>query len=254
MQNKYEIKLDKFSGPLEKLLELIEEKQMEITLINLAEITNDFLGYLKTLTEKTTHPNIIADFVVIASRLLLIKSKALLPSLELTTEEEKDIKDLEFRLKIYKEFKNASLNFKKIWDNKNNSLSRELLSDLPVVFYPPPHISTKNLKDRILNIIAKVEIIIPEKKIIKKLVFSLKEKTEELLSRFEKHKENNFNNIVQSRSKSKLELIVFFLAILHLIRDSFITSTQENQFSDILIKSNQDSSESELNTNTIQNG
>ena len=254
MQNKYEIKLDKFSGPLEKLLELIEEKQMEITLINLAEITNDFLKYLQTLTEKTTHPNIIADFVVIASRLLLIKSKALLPSLELTTEEEKDIEDLELRLKTYKEFKDASLKFKKLWDTKNRSLSRELLSDLPVIFYPPPHLSIKNLKDVVMNITAKLQILIPEKKTIKKLVFSLKEKTEELLSRFQKHKENNFNNMVQSTSKSKLELIVFFLAILHLIRDRFITSTQENQFSDIIIKSNQDESEPELNTNTTQNG
>ncbi|MBU4348596.1 segregation/condensation protein A [Patescibacteria group bacterium] len=238
MEKKYEIKLNQFSGPLEKLLELIEEKQMKITLVNLAEITNDFLKYLQTLTEQTTHPNIIADFVVIASRLLLIKSKALLPSFELTTEEEKDIKDLELHLKIYKEFKDASLNFKKLWDKKDYGLSRELLSGLPIIFYPPPHLSIKNLKNIVINIIAKLQIIIPEKKTIKKLVFSLKEKTEELLSRFQKHKENNFNNIVQSDSKSKLELIVFFLAILHLIKDKFIVSAQQNQFSDIIIKQN----------------
>ena len=76
MQAKYEVKLDKFSGPLEKLLELIEEKQLEITLVNLAQVTGDFLEYLKNLDEDSKHPSILADFVVIASRLLLIKSKA----------------------------------------------------------------------------------------------------------------------------------------------------------------------------------
>ena len=89
---RYEVKQDKFSGPLEKLLELIEAKELEITLINLAQVTGDFLEYLKALDEKSKHPSVLADFIVVASRLLLIKSKAILPSLALTEEEETDIK------------------------------------------------------------------------------------------------------------------------------------------------------------------
>ena len=248
MAKAYEIKSDKFSGPLEKLLELIEDRKMEITAISLAEITNDFLKYLQTLTEENAHPSVIADFVVVASKLLLIKSKALLPSLELTEEEENDIQDLELRLKIYREFKNASLNVKTLWDNKKYCFGKELFADLPPIFYPPEHFETNSMISSIRNIIAELQALIPEQKTIKKAVVSVKEKMEELLNRFKQKAENSFKDIAGARPK--LEIIVLFLAILHLIRDRLITSTQGGQFSDIIIK--QKPAESALNTN--QNG
>jgi segregation and condensation protein A len=244
MSNKYEIKIEKFSGPLEKLLELIEERQLEITTINLAEITNDFLKYLQTLAEENTHPSVISDFIVVASKLLLIKSKALLPSLELTKEEEEDIQDLELRLKIYKEFsargesalggKNAASNIKSLWENKKYSFGKELFSDLPPIFYPPSNLKTTDLADSIRNIITELQALIPEKKTVKKAVISVKEKMEELLNRLKNKLENSFKDI--SAEKPKLEIIVIFLAILHLIRDRLIISTQNGQFSDIIIK------------------
>ncbi len=235
MNEKYEIKSDQFTGPLDKLLELIEERKMEITVVNLAEITNDFLKYLQDLNEETTHPSIIADFIIVASKLLLIKSKALLPSLELTQEEEKDIQDLELRLKIYKEFKEASFKVRALWENQRHCYGKELFSDLPPIFYPPKNLEIKDLIDPIEKIIAELKALIPEKKTVKRTVISIKEKMEELLSRFKQKAENSFKNVVES--KSKLEIIVFFLAILHLIRDRLITSTQGDQFSDIIIKS-----------------
>src|SRR3989344_3412325 len=158
----YQVQLDKFSGPLEKLLELIEQKQLEITLVNLAQVTGDFLDYLKNLDEESKHPSVLADFVVVASRLLLIKSKAILPNLELTEEEETDIKDLELRLKIYKEFKEASVSLDKIWRQKNSSYGRELFMDLPPVFYPSPDLSVKVLEEKILELIQELKGLIPE--------------------------------------------------------------------------------------------
>ncbi len=244
MPNKYEIKSNQFSGPLEKLLELIEERKMEITVINLAEITNDFLKYLRELSEQTIHPRIIADFIIVASRLLLIKSKALLPSLELTEEEEKDIQDLELRLKIYKEFKESSLNLKKLWDNKKYCFGKELFSDLPPIFYPPEHLKTNDLAETIKNIIAELKALIPEKKSIKKAVISIKEKMEELLNRFKQKMENSFKDLTQA--KPKLEIIILFLAILHLIRDRLITTKQHERFSDIIIKPKQEEPASQI--------
>lgn len=232
----YEVKTNQFAGPLEKLLELIEERKMEITMVNLAEITNDFLKYLQNLSEETTHSSTIADFIIVASKLLLIKSKALLPSLELTQEEEKDIQDLELRLKIYKEFKEASLKVKALWENKKYCFGKELFSDLPPIFYPPKNMKVKDLVNSIEKIITELKALIPEKKTVKKTIISVKEKMEELLNRFKQKAENSFKDVVES--KSKIEIIVFFLAILHLIRDRLITSTQDDQFSDIIIKQN----------------
>lgn len=248
MAEKYEIKLDQFTGPLDKLLELIEERKMEITVVNLAEITNDFLKYLQSLSEETTHPSIIADFIIVASKLLLIKSKALLPSLELTQEEEKDVQDLELRLKIYKEFKEASLNVKKLWENKKYCYGKELFSDLPPIFYPPKNLEIKDLVGPIEKIIAELKALIPEKKTVKRTVITIREKMEELLSRFKQKAENSFKNVTES--SSKLEIIVFFLAVLHLIRDRLITSTQGDQFSDIIIKPKEKETPEQLNKNT----
>ncbi|MEK7162430.1 MAG: segregation/condensation protein A, partial [Patescibacteria group bacterium] len=96
----YELKLENYQGPLQKLLELIEEKKMEITIINLAEVTSSFFEYLKKLEALGMDHSLLADFLVIASKLLLIKSKVLLPSLPLTEEEESDIRGLESQLKL----------------------------------------------------------------------------------------------------------------------------------------------------------
>src|SRR5262245_24863161 len=106
----YEVRLEQYSGPLDKLLELIEEKKLEPTQVSLAAVTADFISYVEKLEqEKDVDPGVLADFVVVAARLLVIKSKVLLPGLELTEEEKVDIADLENRLKIYQEFKLASV-------------------------------------------------------------------------------------------------------------------------------------------------
>ena len=97
----YELSLEYYKGPLDKLLELVEEKKLEITQISLAEVTADFLNYLKTLDESRANHSLIADFLVVASKLVLIKSKMLLPSLPLDEEEESDIRNLEERLKLF---------------------------------------------------------------------------------------------------------------------------------------------------------
>lgn len=230
----YEVKLDKFSGPLEKLLELIEEKQMDITLVNLAKVTGDFLEYLKNLDENSKHPSVLADFVVVAARLLLIKSKAILPSLELTEEEETDMKDLEVRLKIYKEFKEASLLVRQLWKKKQSAYGRELFMNLPVVFYPSKNLSLASLESHLIELIQELKALVPERQAVKKVVITIEQKVKELLERFKESVEQSFQNL--SKDRSRLEIIMLFLAILHLIRDRIIKSEQPEKFSDIIIK------------------
>ena len=77
----YELTLEAYQGPLDKLLELVEAKKMEVTEISLAEVTADFLDYLKKLEAENVSQTLLADFLVIASKLIFIKSKILLPSL-----------------------------------------------------------------------------------------------------------------------------------------------------------------------------
>lgn len=234
MPVKYEIKLDQFAGPLEKLLELIEEKKLEITTISLAAVTADFLNFLKTLTEKIKHPSVIADFIVVASRLLLIKSKALLPDLELTEEEEGEIKDLETRLKLYKEYKNAALGIKELWGKKRVSFSRPLFLNLPPIFCPPEHLKIDNLVMAIQIILNELKGLMPESQTVKRVIITIKEKIEELMERFKEKTEYNFSRL--TKTKPKIEIIIMFLAILQLLRDRIIEAQQNERFSDIIIK------------------
>jgi len=238
----YEVQLDQFAGPLDKLLELIEEKQLEVTLVSLAQITGDFLEYLKNLDEGSKHPSILADFVVVASRLILIKSKAILPTLELTPEEETDIKDLESRLRIYKEFKDASKLLSGLWDKNRSSHGRELFMNLPVVFYPAPNMTVANLKERILDLIRELKGLIPEQQSVKKIIVTVEMKVKELLERLKERAEHSFQSL--SKDKSRLEIILLFLAMLHLIRDRIASASQSELFSDITIKKHEEQSAS----------
>lgn len=234
MNAAYEIKLEKFSGPLEKLLELIEERKLEISEISLAEVTGDFLKYVKTLEK--VESQILADFVVVAAKLLLIKSKILLPEFELTKEEEVEIKDLETRLKIYREFKLASQNIKQLWGRNNISFSRPLfmaLGETSNFFYPSANLKISSLTNAISNLTSTLREFFLEPQKIKSVIITIEQKMKGLLSRLETATRQSFQELTKRQPRQ--EIIVLFLAILHLLKDQLINVEQNSQFGDIII-------------------
>ena len=233
MTQKFELKTNQFAGPIEKLLELIEGKKLDITAISLSEVTADFLNYLRSLTE--IPPAILADFIVVATRLILIKSKALLPELPLTEEEEEDIKDLEARLLIYKEFKNAGGNIAILWKKQSISWSRELFGNRNIsVFYPPEDISVKKIRASLESMLKALEAIqLREKGLTRSTIISVEQKMDELLGHLAGKERSEFGELVKNRE----EAIALFLAILHLLKDRLIEIEQSGNFYDIIIKS-----------------
>ncbi|MEK7657903.1 MAG: segregation/condensation protein A [Patescibacteria group bacterium] len=227
----YQLNIQQFFGPIEKLLELIEEKKMEITDLNLAEVTADFLNYLKTLVNVDSR--VLADFVVVASRLLLIKSKALLPSLELTEEEEQDISDLKNRITQYQKIKPALILFRELYGRNNFSVSRPLFYNSEPVFYPAENFNIQSLNQS-LNGIFEIfkQIIVESQKIDETPLIKLEEKIEEIVKQI-KNGISGFGELV--KEKSRMEIIVLFLALLHLLRDQIIKAEQEEKFADITI-------------------
>ena len=210
---------------------------MEITTINLAEVTGDFLRYVKELGEQN-EPGIVADFLVVAAKLVLIKSKVLLPMLELTKEEEEDIKDLEGRLRVYREFKVAAEHLKKLWDKNHIAHGRELLKSLgdTSVFYPPKELKVSDLVRAVNTLAMTLQALIPEAQTVKRAVVTIEQKMEELLNRFKEigtseGGKQSFRNLADK--KSRQEVIVLFLAILHLLKDRVVKVSQGDRFSDI---------------------
>ncbi len=230
---RYELKLDTFQGPLEKLLELIESKELEITRLNLAEVTADFLAYVRSLEEIDSR--VLADFITVAARLILIKSHALLPQLALTEEEEEDIADLERRLKLYKEFRVVERAIANSW-NKRTAYSREYLFELPHGFYLSEPVPPSRLAAVMERMYEDLQMFMPRTEELEIRLVSLEEKIEEMMERVSEVLRISFGEITNGREKS--EIIVLFLALLHLLKESAVEIEQEGLFSEIHILRN----------------
>jgi len=231
--NKYELNIEEFSGPLDKLLELIEAKELEITRLNLAHVTADFLAYVRSLGE--IDPRILTDFITVAAHLILIKSHAILPQLELSQEEEGDIKDLENRLRLYRRFRAAENYIRDKWQ-KNSSHVRDYLLQLPGGFYLTNEISPSDLHRHMERIYKELQSFIPEAQEENVKLISLEEKIEEIIKRVDKVAHTSFNDMAEGKERS--EIVALFLALLHLIKDSAVNIQQEELFSDIEITGN----------------
>lgn len=235
MIEKYELALEKFQGPLDKLLELIEGKKLEITEISLAKVTDDFLSYLEKVSEVSAA--LLADFLVVASRLVLIKSKSLLPEFPLTAEEEADIKDLERRLRIYKGLKAGERHIDKLWKKGFHSYSRPYfmhVSGIPPVFYPASNATRETMLEAMRLIHGTLQKFVLETETIESTIISLEEKMAEVSHRMHEVEQTTMNAL--SSTKSRSEMIAIFLAILHLAREQLVVLEQIGQFSDIIIK------------------
>jgi segregation and condensation protein A len=225
----YELEIGEFRGPLEKLLELIDERKLEITRLNLAQVTGDFIIYLETL-DKVSHKE-LADFVVIAARLVLIKSHALLPNLELSEEEEQDIAELEKRLRLYKEFRQAETSILELW-NQHRTMARPFLATVPAGFYLTEKLKPEQLRQNFEQLVEMIQEM-NKLEIREVAVINLEEKIAELLRRVKTIVQTSFSKLRGDKKKS--EVVVIFLALLHLLKDNRISIIQEEAFGDITI-------------------
>lgn len=233
----FELKLEKFSGPMEKLLELIEEKKLETREVSLAQVTDDFLEYLKSLSEKEVDIRLIADFIAVASRLILIKSKFLLPDLTLTSEEEEQIKDLEGRLRLYQEIKPTLKIIAQLWRGRSKAFGRAYFldrGDVSGVFYPGEKLSLEPLIASLDKLFDGLHIFELETQTIREKIITIEEKIEEIVKRLEIELETRFADL--SNAKARTEIIAIFLAVLHLARERLISLEQSGHFSDIIIR------------------
>ncbi len=109
-KTRYAIDVPAYEGPLDLLLHLIERHELDITALSLANVTNQFLAQIETLKEDRI-PELI-DFIAIGARLMVIKSRALLPTPPVVLEGEEDVEDpaeaLIRQLKLYKQFKTVA--------------------------------------------------------------------------------------------------------------------------------------------------
>lgn len=233
MREKFVVKQEHFEGPLDLLLDLIEREKLPVSQISLARVTDEFLKRVKAL------PNIdqeeLAEFLVIAAQLMLLKSRALLPELELSKEDELSIDELERRLREYKRIKELALLIRKREGEGRRVFPRESYLGLPVIFYPPPGVKANLLKEAFAAVLQTIPQLtkLAEEKIRK--VISMEEKIREIQARLAAGLEHAFSDIIRG-SREKVEVIVSFLAILELAKEKLVLLHQRDRFGDITIR------------------
>ena len=231
------IKIEKFQGPLGLLLQLIEKEEMDITEISLANIADQYIDYIKN--SGYINPNEMADFLVVAAKLLLIKSKALLPYLQ--PEEEEEIAELEQQLKMYKEFLDAAKKIEVMLGEKKFMFAREfnrkaVLANIDS-FSPPKKLNKNDLKSMFKELLTRLR---PAEKLKEETLdykINIEDKILSIQKKLLERIKISFHKIL-ANEKNKTEIIVSFLAMLELVKQREAIASQEGLFSEIMIERN----------------
>jgi segregation and condensation protein A len=229
----YQVKLEKFEGPLNLLLELIEKEKMDVTELSLARVADQYLEYIRS--DSNIHLENLAEFLSVASKLILIKSRALLPMLKFTEEEEEEIQDLAKQLEEFKKFKDAAAKISELANLGKICYSRSGFLGIGPVFYPPENINAYDLKNSFLKVVSEIPVIEKLQEEIISEVLTLEEKISELEIKIRKKVETSFSELV-SKAESKVEVIVSFLAMLEMVKQRIIQVEQKDLFKEIMLK------------------
>lgn len=228
----FSIKTNVFEGPLELLLDLVERRKLLINDISLAEVTDEYMRQVSEMQELSL-PN-TAQFITLAATLLLVKSKSLLPVLELTDEEEASIEDLEDRLRQYKIVREVAL---LLQENFGSSILYSQLFNPPEVpvFVPDERCTTNSLHTAILDTIDALPKKVEPNKASIKVTITLEEMMDRLQTRIRQNLKARFFELHADEPEKKV-VIVGFLAILELFKQGNLLVTQVDRFADIEIE------------------
>lgn len=238
MQNRsYEVDLDVFSGPLDLLLHLIEQQQLDITTVSLARVTDQYLAYLRIVEERS--PDELADFVSIAARLLLIKSRALLPSPQaLDDESEEDVgEDLVRQLREYRRFKQIAESLGERDQQGLHTYLRTLPTSKIVQLAPRLDLEGTSLDNLIaaLRDMLADEVVNGDELDVVPYRVTISQRIEHIRGFLRGGRTATFADLVAG-SHSRLEVIVTLLALLEMIRSGRATAWQQGLFGNISIK------------------
>ena len=231
----FSIKTEHFEGPLELLIELVEKRKLLINNISLAAVTDEYIARVSDMQEQSL-PN-TAQFITLAATLLLIKSKSLLPVLELSDEEETSIHDLEDRLRLYQIYRDIAQGIQSEFGSKM-MYEPEYTPPREPLFMPDEFCTMPALLEGMERIITNLPK--PQVKHAAKIrpSITLEEMMDTLRRRIEKQIKTSFFAMRKQEVEHK-NVIVGFLAILELFKQGNVIVTQVSHFEDIEIEVDQ---------------
>jgi segregation and condensation protein A len=227
----YQLKLPYFEGPLDLLLHLIEKDELDITAVSLVQVTDQYLAQIHSLEQ--INLDVLSDFVSIGAKLVYLKSRALLPrppSDEEQAEEEEVGRELTEMLREYKRFKDVALALREIEDEGLRAYRRTA----PPPDVPLPSGLDKVTLNRLMELFQEALKRHPEEPAttIPRDIVSVREKVRDIEEALRKTGQVSFRKIVLA-CKTRVEVIVSFLAVLELIKAGRVWGQQEEAFGDI---------------------
>lgn len=238
MTEGFAIESPHYTGPLDTLLDLIEKRKMNVSKISLAEVCDGYLAYVEKLPGLPLSET--SQFVLVASTLLLIKSRSLLPTVELSDDEEQTIEELERRLNRLARIRAAAKLLRASWGTNPLHFARRSPDTVRAVgLQRASFLPGEAQKDRIHAAATKLIATLPG---VRKLseavvapVVALEDVIEKLRGRIASAVRTRWSDLTKGASRH--DTIIHFLAVLELARHGNVSVTQDRLFSDIILES-----------------
>jgi segregation and condensation protein A len=222
-----------FEGPLDLLLQLIEKEELEITDVSLAHVTDEYIRLLAQLAD-THRVEELADFLVVAAKLILIKSRSLLPKID--GEEEEEVQDFKRQLKLYQEFQHAAKTIELLYTAGTVGFPRPYAHYERVkLFSPPKTITCQTLASAYMHLASRKNTVTRLRGISFDERISIQDKMARIKSLLAERVQMYFHNMIQNTT-SKTDVIVSFLALLELVKQRVVCVTQHAIFDEISIQ------------------
>lgn len=226
-----DVKLDQFEGPYDLLIELARQEKVKLSEVSLSTLTKSFLTYME---EAKIPAEIIASFVIVASTLLLIKARQVLP--KLTPEEDEEVEGLQERLVMYEQYRAAAETLGRMW-NQFPLLPAHFFAEgeykVPQDNLPLPEVSASLLADAMRACVGRIPSPSRVRAHLTPRGRSLKELLDIFQTRFQQTKRLIFQDTIQGSSKQ--EVAVSFLAVLEMARNGEITIEQQEAFAPLTL-------------------
>ena len=230
----YEVTIDNFSGPMDLLLHLIKESKMDIMNIKLEIIIDEYLEYINKMSEMNL--DVASSYLVMASELLEIKSKMLLPKEEEDEDEEDPKERLINRLILYQQYKDQIESFKEL-ESERSTYYTKVPSNLDEYQTGEKHALIENvtLDDLVKafeDFLNRIDLEKPISTKVTKKELSVEERIINIKNRFNKQKRIDFFDLFEVKSKEYV--VVTFLAILEMAKNKELVIYQDDNFSNIV--------------------
>lgn len=233
-QNIYTIRLDQFEGPLDLLLHLIERAELDITTIALAQVADQYLRYVRAMTDRNAGQ--MSSFVLVASRLLVMKSRAILPQPPSTTVEPDESVDLVRQLREYQQFKEAAIQLR-VRDQmglqhfaKAPTLPNTSVASMPLRMTMADLLGVWQMRMKLVDVPAPT-IPLPAAKVLTvgDVVTSIRE-------RFLRMPRFSFLELLPRTQPTRVDVVVSLWAVLEMIKRRVIVAHQDEIFGPITIE------------------